>query len=796
MNPLSTWTYFKRHRGHAALLLSLSIIVTLGLYTMVALIWGVFVEPGRLVNMSFSKLNMVTCWSAEKGSEPEAITRIQNHPDIARVIPTTAINLQLPGMVGSGSFQFILLGLMHDDIPYILDRFDASLKVGHLPEPGMNELLLSSDLANILGVREGEIYDVLSSEFYSSLEVPLESTPFVVSGILKSEVELAIVSLEYLDNHELYRQFPNRFLVIAQEDHESEIDEYLRNEIQGTNISVITYSLLNERIISEALPALVMLLPVILVVAIAFSLVIVVVNNITNARRLPAFGILHAAGLSKRWLTRRFTAEAASVAIMGWIIGIGLSWGFLYLLKVTAFATQGYDLDYVVWLPIVFSLPAPLTITGFAFITFRKTFSRLDPVTIIEQGELSQEEERKRRDSTSKSSFKPLSPATYYKRHRRRGILLIGGMSLMILALVLFIFALSVNADANESFLSYLRQVNIVRSPGIVTSLDPDVVNRVASHPAVERVIPFAPRNSMLSIYIPPFLTVESNPFAVYTQDMAYLIDLYGLELKSGRLPRSGTNEMVIPESLAQNRDLEIGDVIGDPNRPVYPGAPSLPSEFIISGIFMGNDSAGNENSWGFISLEYLEQNEIFPLPDVLPLIVVPKTGQKDVLDEWMESEWTGSDASVITYQQEVTRIRQKVQQDMISIALLEAILAVIAAIGLAVLNYIFTSQRQSEFGVLYALGHSRRWLVGRVLGETSFTVVFSWGLSIVAAMIFFLALRYGIYEPRGLTFDVLNITPWLYTLPIPIAVLLVTAGSTAWTFSKLDPISIIEHRA
>jgi hypothetical protein len=58
---------------------------------------------------------------------------------------------------------------------------------------------------------------------------------------------------------------------------------------------------------------------------------------------------------------------------------------------------------------------------------------------------------------------------------------------------------------------------------------------------------------------------------------------------------------------------------------------------------------------------------------------------------------------------------------------------------------------------------------------------------------LFFLQL--GVFEPLGLRVDFLNLTPWLFTLPIPVAVLAVSTGTIARTLSKLDPVSIIERR-
>jgi ABC-type antimicrobial peptide transport system permease subunit len=127
--------------------------------------------------------------------------------------------------------------------------------------------------------------------------------------------------------------------------------------------------------------------------------------------------------------------------------------------------------------------------------------------------------------------------------------------------------------------------------------------------------------------------------------------------------------------------------------------------------------------------------------------------------------------------------------------ALVVGSVAFVAAIALAGLSYIFISQRQAEFGVLHALGHDRPYLVGRVLGETAFTIMTAWGLSAIIGLIGMLYIRFGVFNPLGLTFNLFNITPWLYTLPIPLAVMTVTAGTTAWSLSRLDPVSIIERR-
>jgi hypothetical protein len=489
--------------------------------------------------------------------------------------------------------------------------------------------------------------------------------------------------------------------------------------------------------------------------------------------------------------------QTATLAIMGWIIGIGLSWLILTLLDVIFLAPRGQNLSFTVLLAAVgLTLPVPTAVIGFTLLSVRQILSRLDPIAVVEQGERSQEGEQKRSLTASKSSFKPLAPATFYKRHKKRALMLTGAMSLMIMAVVLTIFLIAVSFDAQISGLGYLHKLSIIRPSGAGRGLDPGLVAQIKTQPAVERVIPVSPRFHMLSVSIPPFVNAEASPFGVYADDLTYLVELYGLELKEGNLPRPHSNEMVIAEVVAQNRDLQIGDVIGDPDNPAYTGAEALPAEFVISGIFARPSDPLDENWLGFVSLEFLESHEAFPVPDVPPLMALPKAAEKETLDDWLEDQLAQDrNVSVLTYRQELDRIRASARNQMVQMAFLESVIAIVAAIALAVLNYIFITQRQSEFGVLNALGYGRTQLVRRTFGETFFTTGIAWALSAFLCLLGLLSLQFWVFTPLGLKLNVANFTPWLFTLPIPVLVIVVTTSTVARTLSKLDPVSIIERR-
>ena len=93
------------------------------------------------------------------------------------------------------------------------------------------------------------------------------------------------------------------------------------------------------------------------------------------------------------------------------------------------------------------------------------------------------------------------------------------------------------------------------------------------------------------------------------------------------------------------------------------------------------------------------------------------------------------------------------------------------------------------------ALGFGRLQLVWRVARESLFTTGAAWLLGLLGCTAILAYLQYGLYAPSGLRLDFFNPTPWLFTLPVPVAVLVVSAGAVGWALSQLDPVVIIERR-
>ena len=784
MNPLSPLTYYLRHKRRALMLVGLLALGVTGLYLLVGLMQESFIAPIYTTSQYLSRFSLVQSDLANT-LDPAVVAQIRAHPDVDQVLPQNNVEIMVSN-VGGVFFYFRLIGPQEADVATVLAHSGVTLIEGQLPQPYTNGVALSQEIAAALDLEVGDTFSWEDDDAaYASIISPLE-----VVGILAGDTRLGILSYEYLDSHERYRDTANYgVLVTAQPGQEAVVDEFLQQAINSSRTKTFTHQLLQEEVASSQASLYVMVIPIVVAVTAAVTLVIGAINRLAFMQRLPEFGTLHAVGQSKKWLVRRLTLETGGLAVAGWALGTLVALAGMALLNALIYAPRGYAYDLLQESALLLVLPLPLTVIGSTLLTASRTLRQMDAVAIVERSELSLE---KPPSGKAQSLPRPLASTTFYQRHKRRAALLIGAIALMIVGTALLVFILEASTDAMRPPLNGLRQTSLVsprRQP-----LETTVVAQIRAHPTVARTIPIQ-MLAPLEISVPLLLygfPVET--YAVTAEDMAYLVDLYDLELAEGNLPRPNTNDIVIPWAAAQNRDIQVGDVIGDYAHPIYPDAPTLPSELVVSGIFAPAEDPTEDTWFSFMSQEFVD-NYRSEWRTELSLIVVPKAGQKETLDAWLESEVAGERRTVRTYGKQQAWYQQTMNMVLFSFSLLEGIIAIVAALALAGLNYIFVAQRQAEMGVLNALGFGRLQLVWRTVRETLFTTSAAWVVGLIGCAAILLGLQRALYAPIGLTLNFFNPTPWLYTLPVPVAVLAVSAGAAAWALSKLDPVAIIERR-
>ena len=183
--------------------------------------------------------------------------------------------------------------------------------------------------------------------YYQAIPVPLK-----LVGILERDpsapddqsapgpsIRLGFVSYEYVNNHELFdAPWTHSLVVIAHEGRKAEVDSFLENEIASVRTQVRTHRQLAERS-AELSHLFHLILGVVdFIVVVVMALVVGMIHQIAQTKRLTEFGVLHAIGHPRQRLMRQLTLETAAVAALGWGMGLMLAWLLFALLK-TSFYT-------------------------------------------------------------------------------------------------------------------------------------------------------------------------------------------------------------------------------------------------------------------------------------------------------------------------------------------------------------------------------------------------------------------------------------------------------------------------
>ncbi|MBN1659104.1 MAG: hypothetical protein JXA93_11905 [Anaerolineae bacterium] len=792
MNPLSPLTYYRRHKRQALLLAGLIALAVMGVYMLLGLFQESFVTPDYTVSRYLSKFSVVQA-AAGSALDPTVADEIRVRPGVAHVLPQKNVEVAVPNLGGLG-FYFRLFGLHEADAGTVLARSGVSLVDGELPRPGSHGVALSREIAAGLELEIGDTFDRTAddgNDFFARFTNIAE--PMEVVGILSGDVRLGIVSYEYLDGHASYLDTArDGLLVITHQGHEETVDDYLQ-ALARPGVEVHTDKLLKETIAEGRATLMALFVPGILLVTVAVTLVVGAINQLAFMRRLPEFGTLHAVGRSRGWLARRLTLETAGLTVAGWAVGIAAALGGMAVVSNAVYAPKGFPFEPFLVPALLITTPVPIAVIGFTLLTALRALGRLDAVAIVERGELSLEKAGAGRTqrALTKRLPRPLSVTTFYRRHTGRAATLIAAMALMIVGTALIVFVFDSVMDGGQPAMNALRRVSHVSLFGVPAE---EEAARIAAHPAVERVVP-ATTITPLALVVP--LIRDDSPLETYgvtADDLAYLVQLYGLELAEGHLPRPGSHEIVIPWTASKNRDLRVGDVIGDPARAIYSDAPALPVPLVVSGIFRRPQDPAEDVWLSFTSRETVDGDPALWNAGTT-LLIVPQAGQKAALDDWLDNEIADDQRMVLTAGMQQEWFDEAMTTGLFAISLMESIIAVVAALGLAGLNYLFVTQRHAEFGVLNALGQSRRQLVQRVTRETLFTTGAAWLLGLAGCAAVLAVLHYQQYAPLGLRLDFFNLTPWLYTLPIPAAVIAASAATAAWMLSRLDPVALIERR-
>ena len=376
----------------------------------------------------------------------------------------------------------------------------------------------------------------------------------------------------------------------------------------------------------------------------------------------------------------------------------------------------------------------------------------------------------------------PLSPWTYARRNARK---ILPTLVILTFVVALVLLILTLLAGLRDSTLVYAREFDLwsVVLPKKDTRIAKELRDRIAAHPAVERVLDS--RNAVMVIET----LVGKIPYhlrAVRPEEMGFLLDTARDRLKEGSLPRPGTNEVALHENLMKangwtlERNPEFGMDVNDDDW--------MPGRFRVVGVLEG------PTPLALCSYEYLNNPLLYSFSAKLweRIVVVAKPGRLEEMNAWLR---TLPDLRVWDRRRALDEISETFDRLLLVFNFVSFSLIAVVAIVVGMIHSIFFAQRMDEFAILLAIGHARSRLLRKVGLETAGIMAVSWAAGAALALAAFALFRSLYLLPRGIPIPFLQPFALGISLALPAVAYVFASLTVNGRLRRLDPVTIIERR-
>ncbi len=375
----------------------------------------------------------------------------------------------------------------------------------------------------------------------------------------------------------------------------------------------------------------------------------------------------------------------------------------------------------------------------------------------------------------------PLSPGTYLLRNSSKTLPLIGVIVLavtLICGIVSLINSIPLSVRTIYKYSSHMLGVTPRGDADMTATLEkrfvkesPVKLERIARIRASETEV-----KSIVGKWSFAILALEQK-------DIPFLLSRLGSTSINGRIPKPGAPELIVTEPVARNLGLKLGDIVLGPEKE----SAYSPYEVKLVGI-------SKTEEWAMISnIEYYRLNHLPPI-DLL-LVFAAEQSEQPKLDAWATKHFKGERARMLSYGEVERESRQMFSTLYMILNVVIGTLVVVITIMMGMLINIFLSQRTQEFGLLQALGYTKATLLKRVALETILVVFSGWIFGLIVAIGLLNLVYWKLMFPNAYALDIADTSALIYTIPVPVAILL-AAMLTLWNrFRTFDPVGIVERR-
>jgi ABC-type lipoprotein release transport system permease subunit len=376
---------------------------------------------------------------------------------------------------------------------------------------------------------------------------------------------------------------------------------------------------------------------------------------------------------------------------------------------------------------------------------------------------------------------RPLSAATYLVRNAGRTIPLTGVILLavvLIAGIVALMNSIPLSIRTTYSYSKY----SLGMVPRGSAELSDKIIGRLkkAAPVPIERIITCRASSSQVKSIVGkwPFLVLGMTQ-----PDMEYFLKRLGTNKIVGRMPKKGEPEAIVSEPVARNLGLSLGSTLLSPSdQENY-----SPKKVKVVGI-------AQTNEW--VMLDDIEYQREYHFPPVDNLMIFAHDlQQQNKLDHWAVKTFKGDRTLVFAYFVLEKETSENFQTLYAILDVVIGVLVLVITIMMGMLINIYQSQRLVEFGLLQAIGYTRRQLLQRVLRETMWVLLLGWTLGLACSYALLVLADKMLMHPHAYALQTLDPIAVRYTVPVPLSILIVATFTVWLRFRKFDPVGVVERR-
>ena len=277
---------------------------------------------------------------------------------------------------------------------------------------------------------------------------------------------------------------------------------------------------------------------------------------------------------------------------------------------------------------------------------------------------------------------------------------------------------------------------------------------------------------------------IDTPVYFIKAADYLTVLNQFKLNLTVGALPQENTNEVVLTTKLAKNKGLSIGSKFGNSLDPYD----TIPGEYILSGLL---DS--NVVSVGIGNIDFVSQKQSL----VTFYLIAPKTNAENaIVTELNQLKSSYPALAFDTFESLNNRLDLSFRSLDLIFNIILAVIVTVISTSIGLLQIIFFMQRANEYGLLAAIGYSRKFIIRKSFAEVTVIVIVSWILGLIGTHFIFMILNNLIYLPKAyLPMTLFNPAVLIYSLPVPFVIGTFSLIPIIWQLVRMDPVSIIERR-